>query len=337
MNNFFILSILIINFLLLSGCSTPLQPYWSQSNNELIQEHNYIKALAQVKAQKPFNKANEYKIKQHLRGFRVKEVRGIKRLLKQKKWGLALNKLTFLKNNLPVHKNISSLTKKLTSGKKEEERIINTKLALLQAELLKAEFKQQAFLKRSHQHEINWFNRTALLTQKKQQLAEQLMHLSTLALNQKDYQRAMESYMQAVAFNQQLNTSALSHAINQGLNKQSKKSILKRQLSLISQLNKALKLKNFKSILKLQNILSKAPFKGKSVQTALKSAIKLRTKETLALSQKAEAAYHQGNIGHSIKLWKQAHKLTPGQTDIEKKLSRAKKVQYKLEKLRHGK
>ncbi len=336
MNNLFILSI-IVSTALLSGCSTLTQPFWSQSNDQLMQDHNYLKALEQVKTHQPFSQVNENKIKTKLTSFRLKEELKIKQLITEKKWGLASKKIVFIKNNLPSHNNTDVLNENLKNGQKEELRIINTELALLQAYLLKVEFKQQEFLKRSHQHEINWFNRTSLLTQKKQKLAEQLMHLSTLALNQKDYQRAMESYTQATELNQPLNTKYLSQAINQGHKKQNKKSILKRQVSLISELNKALELKDFKQILHLQSILSRAPFKGLSVQTVLNSATKLRKKEALALNKRAESAYHQGKISHSIQLWSQTRDLTPGQADIEKKLSRAKKVRYKLGKLRQQK
>jgi|GEM_PF-1532242 len=319
--------------LCLTACTGLSQPIWYQSTPQLLEQQNYKKALQQIKSRQPVNKKQLEKVKDLAKKLRIKSSKTLQRHVTQKEWAKANKLLRELSQNLPHHPEFLRWEKQLDKAYQDEQRLIKTEQALAQAQLLKVQFKQQDLTRRSHNSHFNWFNNKQQLTEKKQHLAEQLIQLSTQAIATRDYTNAQNAYAQAIEFDQQLGQESLHQAINDWLTQQNHQAIEKRQASLIRQLRNAINKQNFKQLIELENILSKAPFSGQLVKRMLQTAHELRQKTASSLNRQADIAYRNGDISQAITHWQQATQLTPGQHDMQRKLSRARKVQKKLDKL----
>jgi len=325
--------IMASTLLWLTACSSLPQPIWYQSTAQLVEQQDYKKALQQIQSQQPVNKKQLEKVKGLAKKLRLNSSKAFQRLVAQKEWAKAKKLLRELTLNLPHHPDFMRWEKQLNKAYQDEQRLIKTEQALAQAQLLKVQFKQQDLTRRSHETYFNWFNNKQQLTEEKQHLAEQLIQLSTQAIATRDYTNAQNAYAQAIEFDQQLGQESLHQAINDWLTQQNHQAIEKRQASLIRQLRNAINKQNFKQLIQIENILSKAPFSGQVVNDMLKTAHELRQETASSLNRQADIAYRNGDISQAITLWQQATQLTPNQQDMQRKLSRARKVQKKLDKL----
>lgn len=323
----------IIVLALMTGCSSPSIHIWYTSTQELVQQHNYQKAIAQIRAETPHNLQLVLKVKKLAKQHLHQQSKKIELFIKDKEWGQAKKLVSSLAFNQPKGTVLTHLSQAIDKAQKEEERLLNTRLFLVNADLLDIEFRQQALSDRIHFDRFDWFNQSQHLKEKKHQLAEDLLHLSTQALKVKDYENAQLAYEKAIEFDKQLGKGELKKAINAGLSFKNDAAIQQRQQSLIRQINKAIVELNFKHLLIVQEILSHNPFRGPEVNQALKNARKLRQEHAQILDLNAGKLYRKGNILKSVELWEQALTLTPSNHNLKEKLLRAKKVQRKLEKL----
>ena len=323
----------LVFFLLLTACSSMPQSIWYQDVNELIAQHHYNKAIEQIKNTSTFDKNKLNQVLRLAKEHHNKNGKIFYALVQLKEWSKAKKILHTSQLNLPAHIDFFVWERRLKKAKANEQRLLETEHALAQANLLKVLFKQQNLELRSHETMFNWFDNREFLLQQKQQLAEQLIQLSTRAISKRDYNNAQKTYHQAIEFDQQLEQERLHQAIDNWLSEQNKLATLKRQNSLINQLQFALKEANFKLILKIEGILNKAPFGGQSVRDILKKTRELKGQSALAMDEQADKHYRNGNIEGAITLWTSALKLALMRQDIHRKLLRAKKVQKKLKKL----
>lgn len=321
------------SLLFLTACSSLPNTIWYQDTEELIDQHQYKKALEQIKADVPFNQAFYKSTQNKAERYRNQKVAQLRRLIQEKQWGVAKNTLINLALSQPEHKNWKVIKDKLTASKTEEYRILNTELSLRKATLLNSKIKMAQFHQRSVTGPINWQKNESLLADEKLTLAEELLTLSTLAINQQDYRRAQNTYAKAIEFNHELKQAHLTEQINQGLSHSNRVAINKKQKQLLIKLNKAIQSLDFKTIDHYQKILSKAPFSGKKVKKSLSKAKKLRQKTALKKSRLADTLYRQRKIKEAIKLWKNAKFLDPELIEINDKLARSIKVQKKLQQL----
>ncbi len=317
----------------LTACSTAPHSFWYQSTAELIELQYYKKALEQINDHKPVKQFQLKQVRRLAKVLHRKNKNTFNRLIRQKKWSNAKETLANIVQHQPHHSDYEKWKKQLTKAMNTEYRLIKTEQTLAQAHLLKASFKQHNFRQRSHSHTYNWFDNSNTLLDQKQKLAEQLIELSTEAIAQHDYKNAQKTYAQAIEFDQQLGRNHLNQAINEWLSEQNHNAIQKRQHSLVKQLSKAINKKDFKQLITLQDILTKAPFNGRNVHNILKKADNLRQENAISLDGQADNIYRNGEISQAISLWQLAHTLTPNRRDIHQKLLRAKKVLKKLEKL----
>ncbi len=325
--------IIVATVLFLSACTSLPQPIWYQSTAELIEAQQYKKALQQIQHQLPVDTKQLENVRRLARQQQLTKSKSFKKLIAAKEWARAKKILREVQLNLPPHRDFSRWQKQFNKALHNEQRLINTEQALLQAQLLKIQFKQQDLTRRSHETFFNWFNNKSELITHKQQLAEQLIQLSTQAIAKRDYNNAQKTYAQALEFDQQLGRESLHQAINDWLSEQNYHAIQKRQASLIRQLRNAMNKMDFKQLIKIEGILSKAPFSGKTVHAMLKKAQNLRQNNAISLNEQANTHYRDGSISQAIEFWLQAQKLAPGRHDITRKLLRAKKVQQKLRRL----
>lgn len=325
--------LLLCCFFWMSACtSTPHNP-WYTSTKQLIESQRYQKAIDRIASNTPIDEVLLLKVKKLADIQRKKQVGKIRLLIKQKRWGKARETLNQLHSNQPYLASFISLKLLLDKTQFEEERVINTKRALLDADLLDLQFIQQDLSNRIHDNKIGDFPKRNRLIKQKHQLAEKLLVLSTQALVVKDYKNAQKAYEKAIEFNRQLDTGKITQAINTGLSQQNNKAINERQNSLIKQLYLAISTLDFEYLIKVQNILSHEPFHGLEVKRVLNKAKKTRLEHSLRLDEIASQQYRKGDISFAVIQWQQALKLTPKEIRIQEKLIRAKKVQRKLEKL----
>lgn len=318
---------------LLTACASTPSNFWSTSTEQLIENQQYQKAINQINAEDPIDQTLLQQV-QNLAGKQLKkQTYRIGLLITQKKWGEARDALNKLNAKQPNPTSFATLNSLIDNAQIEEERLINTQQALLEAKLLDIQFLQQDLSGRIRYNQTNWFSSRNDLIKKKQKLAEQLLHLSTQALVKKDYANAQKAYEKAIEFDRQLGTGEITQAINVGLSQQNHEAINERQNSLIKQLYFAISVHDFDYIIKIQSILSNEPFHGAEVEKVLNKATKTRLEHSLRLDKIASKQYRKGNISFAVAQWKQALRLTPTEIRIQEKLIRAQKVQRKLEKL----
>jgi hypothetical protein len=323
----------ILYLLLISGCSNAPVNIWYTSTADLIKQHDYQKAIAQIHSDKPVNAALLSDAHAFAKQYFSQQSQQIHRLIKAQEWGQARSIMRHLALTQPNNTSLDHLENSIDQAQTEEERLLNTRWYLAEADRLDIQLKQQALSDRIHHDRFNWFDQSQHLQEQKQQLAETLLHLSTQALQVKDYGNAQLAYEKAIEFDKQLGKGELKQAIKTGLSLKNDKAIQQRQHSLIKQLAKAIRKLDFKHILVIQEILSHEPFHGPKVKQALNNAQQLRQDHAQTLDHQAGKLYRQGSILKSVTLWGMALKLTPTNTNLKEKLLRAEKVQRKLEKL----
>ena len=323
--------IIILCFIFTTGCTS--LNVWYKDTDELLKEHHYQKAIAQIQAQQPINQQQLTMVKSRAKKHLKQQSKIIKTLIQQQAWGQARSRLRYLAQTQPKGTSLTSLETALNLAQEEEERLINTRLFLIKAELLVNQFKQQALANRIYHDRYNWFDQNHYLEEKKKQIAEKLLQLSTQALLVKDYKNAQLAYEKAIEFDLELGKGEIKQAINAGLSLINDQAILHRQHDLIKQLSTAISTLNFDQLLKIHDILSHEPFHGEQVDQALKQAQTLRQEYAQSLDQNAARLYRQGDILKSVDLWLMALKLNPANTGIKEKLLRAQKVLRKLNKL----
>lgn len=318
---------------LLSGCaSTPIN-FWYTSTEQLIERHHYQKAIEQINATRPIDSVLLTKVEKLAKQHRQKQTSKIKLWVKQKQWGEAREILKQLNTNQPNITSLSQLKLLVDKAQFEEERVINTQRALLEAQLLAIRFIQQNLSERIHHRQKNWLAENIDLMTQKQRLATKLLRLSTQALLVKDYRSAQQAYERAIKLDHTLGKGEITQAINSGLSQQNNKAINKRSRSLVKQLYAAISKQDFKSLFHIQEILSHAPFYGAEVKRVLQAAKKTRAEHSYTLDEVASKQYRNGNISLAVIQWQQALRLTPANIGIQERLIRAQKVQRKLNKL----
>jgi tetratricopeptide (TPR) repeat protein len=306
---------------LLNACAHSPSNFWHTSTEQLIEHHHYQNAIEQINAEAPLNKALLKKVKSLAEQQRKTQIAKITVLIKQKKWGEARGILERLKTNQPNYTLFTAMGLQINKAQAEEERIINTQLALLEAQLLSMQFIQKDLSNRIHHNAISWFSINDDLKAKKKQLAKKLLRLSIQALRAKDYKNAQKAYKKAIELDLKLGTGKIKEAINE------------RRISLITQLTSAIATQNFESLLEIQEILSHEPFRGDDVEKILDKAKKIRLEHARKLDESATKEYRDGNISLAVTQWQQALLLTPTSISIQERLIRARKVQSKLKKL----
>jgi len=318
---------------LLTACASTPMNFWSTSTEQLIENQQYQKAIKQISAEDPVDRALLQQVEKLADKQRKKQTYRIGLLISQKKWGEARDTLNQLNAMQPNPTSFATLSSLIDKAQIEEERLINTQQALLEAELLDIQFLQQDLSGRIRYKQTSWFSSSDDLIKQKQKLAEQLLHLSTQALVKKDYANAQKAYEKAIEFDRQLGTGEITQAINAGLSQQNNEAINERRNSLIKQLYFAISVHDFDYIIKVQNILSNEPFHGAEVEKVLSKAQSTRLEHSLRLDEVASKQYRKGNISFAVTQWQQALRLTPTEIKIQEKLIRAQKVQRKLDKL----
>ncbi len=325
--------LLVCGTLLLTACASSPSFFAYPNTQQLIEQHRYQQAIDQIMAKTPIDQVLLLKVKKLAEAQRQQQIKKISLLIKQKKWGQARESLAQLHDKQPKLASFSRLKLLIDNAQLEEERLINTQQALLEANLLNIKFMQQDLSDRIHHHRLTWFSNSKSLMAQQQQLAEKLLHLSTQALIVKDYKNAQKTYEKAIELDHKLGAGEITQAINEGLSHQNNVAINERQNSLIKQLKSAISKLNFDDILKIQAILSNEPFHGSEVEDVLIRAKKTRQQHALKLDAMASKEYRNGNISMAVTQWQQALKLTPAEISIQEKLIRALKVQHKLEEL----
>lgn len=321
---------------LVSGCSHLSTHVWLQDSQQLIDHKQYREAIERLHEEKPKNKSLIAKTQRQATRYRQLQLPKVKRLIRQKKWGDAQDLLDNLVETLPWHSSFSLVQKSLDKEKDEELRLLETKQTLAHANLIKAQILMDDYNHRDRPIYSSIFSRTSSLQEEKKETAKKLFELSIAALAVQDYHNAQKTYGQALSLDKNVKTSLLSDAINMGVYQRNQETILSRQKRLVDQLKQAIKSEDFPSIIRLQGILSKPPFEGRSVAKILDQAEKKRMTTARSLDIKADNIYREGNIKTAIELWKEARNLAPDLLGIQDKLARAIKVQKKLAKLRQN-
>jgi tetratricopeptide (TPR) repeat protein len=323
--------LLLAALIIVTGCATT-SGLFTTTTEQLIEEHQYQKAIELIEAEIPTNTVFLLETKALAAQHKKAQLLNVNQLINNKQWGEAREILKQLQANQPtlvLERYYSDIDK----AQREEERHINTQRALLEAQLLDVQFSQENLYERIHYKRINWFSTRHNLLTKKQALAEELLQLSTQALLVKDYTNAQKTYEKAIYLDPNLGAGEITHAINAGLSNLNNKAISERQSSLIRQLNNAIKKDNFDSLLIIQDILTNELFSGPEVEAALLKANKTRAEHAQVLDKSASIEYRKGNISTALIQWQQALKLSPQDSNLKERLARAEKVQRKLDKL----
>ena len=149
----------IIVLALTTACSSPAIHIWYTSTQELVQQHNYQKAIAQIQAETPHNSQLVLKVKKLAKQHLHQQSKKIELFIKEKEWGQAKKLVRSLVFNQPKGTVLTHLNQAIDQAQKEEERLLNTRLFLVNADLLDIEFRQQALSDRIHFDRFDWFNR----------------------------------------------------------------------------------------------------------------------------------------------------------------------------------
>ncbi|NVK36395.1 MAG: hypothetical protein HWE18_00600 [Gammaproteobacteria bacterium] len=295
----------------------------------------YKQALEQAEQTQPIDKKIISKIQREAAVYRRQQLKRVQTLLIQKQWAEAQTLLIQLTESQPHHKQFDRVHKQLTRLRNEEALQIASEQCLAEVALLKIKIQQSQYDKRNDTSTFSWWNQDDW-QREKQKLTEQLMELSTQAIAYEKYDLAKKTFEQALTLDSEIKNQNISRSIYQGLKQNNAATIAQRQNRLVSQLATAIEDENFEQIIKIKAILSNPPFKGSKVSRLLKSANRLLTENALELDQQGDSVYRQGNIQTAIELWQQAKILAPDLSGLQDKLSRAQKVQNKLNALRQS-
>lgn len=317
---------------ILSGCS---HHAWNTTDvDSLISQQQYVQAL-EIEEQKLSGESSKKTIiKQKAKQYRIELAKKIQHHIRQKQWAEADHYLRKAETQLPYHKSIQALRERYYERRSEELRRVETRLALAEANYLIA--KQQFLAFELKDQTSHWRLKTDELELKhaRMNLSEKLMELSISALAAQDYRGAEVTFNVATQLNAELNKSDVKVAIDDGLTARTEQAIQFRLTQLLKKMELAEKEKNFKKMQSLIAILTSGPFKGQDVSEPISRATQLIHDEAQALDKKADSVYRRGNISQAIELWREAKELVPDLNGLQDKLSRAVKVQNKLDTLR---
>lgn len=329
------ITLLILCFCL-TACSTTSHKIWINDTAELMVQRNYKKALEQATASGENKTLLISKIKKESDRSSKKSIKEIKAYIAKKQWGDANKRLNHIIQMHPWTDEYAQLKIKIDTARNNEIRLLETESTLVQANLLQVKLKQLDFDIRDKTVSLSLPLTKFLLNNEKKEVAKKLYELSITALGKYDYLNAQKTYSTALDLDNSLQKASLSKTIHNGINQKAKNTILKKQRILIKQLNQALESEDHTKIIMLHGILSNAPFKGKDVKIILDKASKARKKYATTTDNKADSVYRNGDIEQAITLWKKAKILAPSLPNINDKLTRAEKVQTKLDYLRQN-
>jgi tetratricopeptide (TPR) repeat protein len=328
----FRLGIIITCFLSIHACSFIPSKIWYQSTESLLDQGEFKKALEQIAAEG--NESLYVKVRKQALNKSKHKVTTISSYIDNKQWGMAEKKLNQLSKSFPWQDTFVLLKYRIDQGEAEETRLLKTQLALAQVEILRVKHLTVEFDRRRLNINHSWYFTESRLNNEKLTLAQSLYRLSLLALNQQDYQNAQKAYSEALKLNPLLDKYGLAITISRKINQKNNNAIKTKQASLIIELDNAILSEDFTKIITLQDILSKAPFKGEKLDSILNQATASRQKRALTLDKQADTYYRTGELINAIELWAQAKTLAPDDLNYHNKLARASRVQSKLTELR---
>jgi len=342
LNALFVLT--LIPFIL-SGCAR--LPWQTQSVNSLVEQHQYQQALLQLdRQQRDAAHADQLSddaylekvktIKHLAEQHRQRLHQHIQHHLQQQAWAKADSVLHKAELNLPSNTRTDALRKRYHQLRNEALRKVDTRLALAEADYLLAKEVQLAFNKQDQTSDWRLTTDELELKHARLALAQTLMELSIAALASQDYSGAEVTFNTATQLNAELSKSDIQQVIHQGLAERTEQAILFRQNQLLKKLAIAESEQDFKKMQGLISILSTGPFKGQDVTGPIARAEQLILEHAKALDKQADRIYQRGDIQQAIELWHQAKSLAPELNGLQDKLTRAEKVQRKLEELRKG-
>ncbi|MFT6260186.1 MAG: hypothetical protein ACJAYK_001170 [Crocinitomicaceae bacterium] len=328
LNNIFIVTC----FFATTACSSLSTNYWYQSTDVLIEQGEFNQALKQLKQD---GKNKQYEIVRN-RAIKdaYKKISRIEASISKKKWAIAKHKFNKLYESHPPIRQFTRIKNKIDKGEKEENRKLQTKLALAKIQLLNAKQLNAEFNRRRNNINSTGSYDESLLKKQKLELAQTLYTLSLMALEQQDYFNAQKTYNEAIKISPKLSRNSLSIDLQKSLEPIKNHSIKSKQDSLYTKLNDAIASENFDNIITLQKILSKTPFEGKKLKKSLQLATKVRLEKANFLDKQADTFYRGAQLTAAIDLWRQAKLLNPENRNYYDKLARASKVQSKLIRLR---
>lgn len=319
----------------IAGCSSLPQKIWSEDTDSLLSRHAYKQALEQAQQSKPKDTKLINKIQSQANLYRRKQLKRVQTLLIQKQWREAEDLLLHLTQTQPWHKQYERVQQQLTQLRSEEALSLAIEQCLAEATLLSIKLQQSNFKQRNESSVFAWWQQNDLYDER-QELTEQLINLSTQAIAFEKYELAKKAFEQALYFNGEIKDQNIGQSIHQGLRQNNSATIAERQQRLTRQLKTAIEDENFEQVIKLKSILSNPPFKGSKMAKLLKKADQLLADNARELDQQGDSVYRQGNIQTAIEFWQQAKALVPNLNGLQDKLSRAQKVQQKLNVLRQS-
>lgn len=285
---------------------------------------------------KPINQEKIKKIHSLAKVYQRKQLKHIQTLLINKKWGEAQDKLNQLINMLPLNEKLTSTQNQLIQLKQSELLGIEIEKAFASSSTLKAKIKENEFKQRNITRRYAWlYHHDSLLSERKA-LAKILADLSEQALKNKQLNLSKIILDEAKSLDTDISFKSLTATINRKIKNKNQASLQQTQQALISQLENAIDNENFEKIVYLEKKLNKAPYKGKASHPILMKAASMLKNNAKEFSNEADQLYRQGNIKEAISLWRQAKSLYPNLSGINDKLSRAQKVQSKLDSLRQS-
>lgn len=317
------------------GCSHIPSHVWYRSADELVANQQFSKAIEQLSLEN--NPSNALKIKniqvaadKHAQ----QKIAQIKQLNANNNWRESLLIIQKLYEQVPNHTVILQIENTTSQQMQAALRLIDTQVAIEQAQLLQLKIKQLQVQKNSDMaaSELNKIEQQ--INQETTVLAKQLIELAILAIAHSDYDYAAKTYALATRFNPTLGKEKLNQTINRGLSQNRTRSIQTRQANLINKLNQALLDHNVDDVIATEHILSKPPFQGRAVSNALTEVKNYRQQRGQYFDVIADSQYRNGQLQDAINNWKNALELTPADGQIKNKLQRAQNVFNKMQLLR---
>ena len=318
----------------LFGCTHLPSHVWYYDTETLIAQHRYVQAIEQLKLENtPDNAVKIRAVETKAQAYTRLKIDEIKQLNLKKRWRESLNIIKELHDQVPKQHIITDTESSTRSLMLEQLRLINTQVAIEQAQLLQLKIKQLDALQNSDLPKTELTLKTQSINQETLNLAKQLIELSIQAIAHSDYDYAAKTYALATRFNPTLGKAQLNKTINNGLSQNRTKSIQTRQANLLIKLKQALLDHNVDDILATEHILAKPPFQGSAVKKALLEVQKYRNERGQHFDVLADSQYRNGQLQDAINNWKNALELTPLNGQIKSKLQRAQNVFEKMELL----
>lgn len=319
--------------LALSACSSIPMKIWYIDTDTLIKNHDYKKALYQIKNTQPIDTDKIKDVHAKAKKFTRKELKYIQTLLINKQWSKAEQLLGTLSTKVPNSPKITEVKKQLSKLRYHEKLDLTIKVKIAHANLLLAKQSDVEFQLRD-QGDPSWYQSNDQLTTDINNTADALFRLSKQSLDIQHIDNAKLALNYAKKLNRDLIIVDLRNTIDEVLLKRKLATIEQNQSQYMTQLKKAINDENFEQIIHLTSALSDNKFKGQNLNSLIEEAKTLLYENAQELNLSADQAYRLGNIKEAIQLWQQAQTLHPQLPGISDKLSRAQKVSNKLDTLR---